>query len=54
MPKMKVEKIYPSLLVADLAMAERWYTGRVPSRRRDACRSAGLIRYGEKDAHSRR
>ena len=24
---MRVEKIYPSLLVADLAMAERWYTG---------------------------
>ncbi|WP_210727644.1 hypothetical protein [Sphingopyxis sp. PAMC25046] len=27
MPKMKVEKAYPSLLVADLAMAEHWYTG---------------------------
>jgi catechol 2,3-dioxygenase-like lactoylglutathione lyase family enzyme len=34
--KMKVEKIYPSLLVADLAAAERWYTellGRGPDYR---------------------
>lgn len=33
---MKVEKIYPSLLVADLAAAERWYTdllGRGPDHR---------------------